>query len=162
MRFFLFLCFLALCAATPLEEKNMKLQRGGCPAFWFSFNGRCFRYVATRMTWADAELYCLSLGANLVSIHSEEEHNFVYTLIQTFDPAEGHTWIGLTDQHKESRWMWSDGSRADFLFWNPGEPNNSGGSEACVDTICGMKKKWNDARCSLLFPFVCALRPTCP
>ncbi|XP_029976922.1 ladderlectin-like [Salarias fasciatus] len=162
MMFFLFLCFLALCAATPLEEKNTKLQRGGCPAFWFNFNGRCFRYFATDRTWAAAERHCVSLGANLVSIHSEEEHNFVNTLIRNFDLTEGRTWIGLSDIHEESSWMWSDGSRVDFVFWKTGEPNNNGGPEPCVETSFGVNKKWNDERCSRMEPFVCALRTICP
>ncbi|XP_029976939.1 lactose-binding lectin l-2-like [Salarias fasciatus] len=162
MMFFLFLCFLALCAATPLEEKNTKLQRGGCPAFWFNFNGRCFRYFATAKTWAAAERHCVSLGANLVSIHSVQEHNFVKSLIQNFDHAEGRTWIGLTDLHEDSRWMWSDGSRVNFVFWSPGEPNNYGGPESCVETNLGASKKWNDVKCSRMQPFVCALGTVCP
>ncbi|XP_029977032.1 ladderlectin-like [Salarias fasciatus] len=161
MMFFLFLCFLALCAAAPLEEKNTKLQRGGCPPFWFNFNGRCFRYFSTGVRWAEAELHCVSLEANLVSIHSVEEHNFVNTLIQNFDPAQGFTWIGLTDLHMNSRWMWSDGSRVDFVFWSPGEPSNASG-EACVVTNFRTSKKWNDTACSGVRPFVCALRTAYP
>uniref|UniRef100_A0A8C4H7P4 C-type lectin domain-containing protein n=1 Tax=Dicentrarchus labrax TaxID=13489 RepID=A0A8C4H7P4_DICLA len=56
-----------------------------------------YKYVATRLTWADAELYCVSEKANLVSIHRR-------------------SWIRLSDIHKEGRWMWSDGV-AD-LKWN--------------------------------------------
>uniref|UniRef100_A0A3B4ZHN7 C-type lectin domain-containing protein n=1 Tax=Stegastes partitus TaxID=144197 RepID=A0A3B4ZHN7_9TELE len=83
--------------------------RGTCPMFWYSYNGRCYKYVASRLTWADAELHCLSEGANLVSIHSLQEHNFVNSLIENFDPARAYTWIGLSDIHKEGSWMWSDG-----------------------------------------------------
>lgn len=56
------------------------------------------------MTWVDEELFCSSEGANLVSIHSQEEQNFVQTLIQNFDHTMGHTWIRLSDIHKEGRW----------------------------------------------------------
>uniref|UniRef100_A0A672HIJ5 C-type lectin domain-containing protein n=1 Tax=Salarias fasciatus TaxID=181472 RepID=A0A672HIJ5_SALFA len=64
-------------SAAPLEEKNTKLQRGGCPPFWYGFNDRCYRYVAAHRTWIDAERHCVSLGANLVSIHRVQEHEFV-------------------------------------------------------------------------------------
>ncbi|XP_029976945.1 lactose-binding lectin l-2-like [Salarias fasciatus] len=163
MMLFLFLCFLALCAAAPLEEKNMKLQRRGCPPFWFNFKDRCYRYVAADKTWADAELYCVSQGANLVSIHSKEEHNFVNWLIKGLNPQQNYTWIGLSDVHKEGAWiwsdgawMWSDGSRFDFAVWDVGQPDNYQGIEHCGHTNFGKLFQWNDARCSFLWHFVCA------
>uniref|UniRef100_A0AAZ1XN60 C-type lectin domain-containing protein n=1 Tax=Oreochromis aureus TaxID=47969 RepID=A0AAZ1XN60_OREAU len=42
------------------------------PVFWYSFSGHCCSYTAKFKTWADAELHCVSEGANLVSIHSLE------------------------------------------------------------------------------------------
>ena len=33
----------------PLAE--MKLQRGNCPMFWYSYNDRCYKYVATGMCY---------------------------------------------------------------------------------------------------------------
>ncbi|CAN9503894.1 unnamed protein product [Ophioblennius macclurei] len=162
MMFFLFLLGLALCAATPVKEKSFQLQRSGCPLFWYSFKGRCYQYVASHMEWADAELHCVSQGGNLVSIHSVEEQNFVASLIKNFDPEEGVTWIGLSDLHKESRWMWSDGSRVNFVFWGSGQPDNLGNYEHCAEVNWLPANKWNDSRCSHTFPSVCALRTACP
>uniref|UniRef100_A0A3P9N603 C-type lectin domain-containing protein n=1 Tax=Poecilia reticulata TaxID=8081 RepID=A0A3P9N603_POERE len=86
----LFLLFgLSLAAVVPSDRQEMTLRRGGCPPFWFIFNGRCYKYVATLMTWADAEQHCVTQGANLVSIHSVEEDNFVKLLIRNFDPTQG-------------------------------------------------------------------------
>ena len=62
---------LALGAVSPsADPAEVKLERGSCPMFWFSFNGHCYKYMASSLTWADAELYCVSQGANLGSIHS--------------------------------------------------------------------------------------------
>uniref|UniRef100_A0A672Y6Y3 C-type lectin domain-containing protein n=1 Tax=Sphaeramia orbicularis TaxID=375764 RepID=A0A672Y6Y3_9TELE len=135
---------------------SLLLQRGGCPMFWFNFNGRCYKYVATPMTWADAELYCVSQRANLVSIHSLEEHNFVKILIQNFDHAQGWTWIGLSDTQKEGTWMWSDGCPVDFVLWDNGQPDNAGQTEHCVHNNLGENLKWNDLPCSRALPSVCA------
>ncbi|XP_042291262.1 lactose-binding lectin l-2-like [Thunnus maccoyii] len=162
MLLFLFLFGLALGAESPSGDHEMKLQRGNCPMFWYSFQGRCYKYVSTHMTWADAELHCVSEKANLVSVHSLEEQNFVKSLIKNFDHAEGYTWIGLSDTQKEGGWMWSDGSAVNFAFWSSGEPNNEGGKEDCVHNNYGTDLKWNDHSCSLTFPSVCASRIDCP
>uniref|UniRef100_A0A3P8VHM8 C-type lectin domain-containing protein n=1 Tax=Cynoglossus semilaevis TaxID=244447 RepID=A0A3P8VHM8_CYNSE len=161
---FLLLFTLALGAASASNSSASSepvniLQRGGCPLFWFSFNSRCYKYVSTHLAWADAELYCVSEGANLVSIHSTEEQSFVRSLVQNFDHAEGWTWIGFSDIHKEGSWMWSDGCPAKFL----GEPNNGGGIENCGHTNFGTAKNWNDYPCHYKFPSLCATRlASCP
>ncbi|XP_012715447.1 lactose-binding lectin l-2-like [Fundulus heteroclitus] len=158
MMLFFFLFGLSLAAVAPSDGQEMKLLRGDCPMFWYSFNGRCYKYMATDMTWADAELYCLSENANLVSIHSLDEHNFVKFLIKNFDPAQGDTWIGLSDIHKEGKWMWSDGTVARYALWSAGQPDNSEGNEHCGLTTYGPEKNWNDDSCSMRFPSVCASR----
>ena len=128
---------------------------------WARFNNRYYKYVATRMTWADAELYCVSQGANLVSIHSLDEENFVKTLIKSIDHAEGGTWIGLSDLHKAGRWMWSDGCAVKFTFWLPGQPNNLS-VQNCGYNNYYTDKKWNDNQCTDRLPSVCASRIMCP
>ncbi|XP_060948514.1 lactose-binding lectin l-2-like [Limanda limanda] len=163
----LFLLFtLTLGAVSPSDGPEVKLQRGSCPSFWFSFNNRCYKYVATELNRADAEFHCVSQGANLVSIHSLDEENFITrppaSLIKNFDHAEGFTWIGLSDIHKEGRWMWSDGCAVDFTFWATGEPNNLRGRENCGHNNLFTEKKWNDESCSVPFASVCASRITCP
>ncbi|KAG8005154.1 Lactose-binding lectin l-2 [Nibea albiflora] len=162
MLLFFFLFGLALGAVPPSEDHRLKLQRGNCPMFWYSFNGRCYKYVASYLTWAEAELYCLSEKANLVSIHSLEEHNFIRDLSKNFDPFQGPTWIGLSDTQKEGGWMWSDGSAVDFLLWDAGEPDNGDGNEDCAHINHGSDLKWNDYPCSKQFTFVCEARPVCP
>ncbi|XP_034083098.1 lactose-binding lectin l-2-like [Gymnodraco acuticeps] len=159
MLVFLFLLGLALGAVSSSDDPEMVLERSSCPSFWFSFNGRCYKYIATKMTWADAELHCLSQGGNLVSIHGKREESFVKLLIKNFDLAQGPTWIGLSDIHKEGSWMWSDGCVAKFLFWNKGEPNNRRGEDCVHNNWSGM---WNDKTCSTTFPSVCASHTTCP
>ncbi|XP_071356807.1 lactose-binding lectin l-2-like [Trachinotus anak] len=158
----LFLFGLTLGAESHSNEHQVKLQRGSCPMFWYNFNGRCYKYVATHLSWADAELHCVSEGANLVSIHSLDEHNFVKSLIKNFDHTDGHTWIGLSDTQKEGGWMWSDGSKVNFALWRAGQPDNYKGNEDCGHMNYGNDLKWNDVICSDTYPSVCVARKTCP
>ncbi|KAM9340266.1 lactose-binding lectin l-2-like [Symphorus nematophorus] len=111
MLLFLFLFGLALGAESEVQSDDpaVEVVRGSCPDFWSSFNNTCYKYISTHFTWADAELHCVSEGANLVSIHTMEERNFIKALIKNFDPADGHTWIGLSDVHKEGKWMCFNG-----------------------------------------------------
>ncbi|KAM4549917.1 ladderlectin-like [Fundulus diaphanus] len=161
MMMFFLLFGLSLAAVAPSDGQEMKLLRGGCPVFWYNFDGRCYKYVATLMTWVDAELHCVSQGANLVSIHSQREENFVKRLIRNFDPAQAPNWIGLFDAQRDGTFFWSDGSRFNFRYWNAGEPNNAGGPESCVHTNWGPARKWNDKLCTEKYAFVCKARPPC-
>ncbi|XP_049459294.1 uncharacterized protein LOC125905407 isoform X2 [Epinephelus fuscoguttatus] len=43
MLLFLFMFGLALGAVSPSDAHQVKLQRGACPMFWYSFNGRCYK-----------------------------------------------------------------------------------------------------------------------
>uniref|UniRef100_A0A8C6SE85 C-type lectin domain-containing protein n=1 Tax=Neogobius melanostomus TaxID=47308 RepID=A0A8C6SE85_9GOBI len=142
---------------------KVKLERGSCPLFWFSFQGRCYKYVSSRLTWADAELHCVAEQANLVSIHSMEEHKFVKSLIENFDHRQGCTWMGLSDTHKERAWMWSDGCPVTFLLFGSEQPDNEGGNEHCGEIHGNLERNWNDQPCSVTLPSVCASRiPVCP
>ncbi|CAB1437078.1 unnamed protein product [Pleuronectes platessa] len=94
-------------------------------------------------------------GANLVSIHSLDEENFIKALIKDFDHAEGWTWIGLSHVHKQRSWMWSDGSAVKFTFWSQGQPDHLD-KEDCIHTNFQAAKKWNDLHCNGLIPSVCA------
>lgn len=126
--------------------------------FWYSFSGRCYKYVATQMNWADAELHCVSLKANLVSIHSPEENTFIQNMLQSYTLEQEYTWIGLSDLHKEGAWMWSDGSPVDFELWGRDQPDNAKALEDCVEYNWAGEPKWNDCWCSNTFPFICVAR----
>uniref|UniRef100_A0A8C8DR28 C-type lectin domain-containing protein n=1 Tax=Oryzias sinensis TaxID=183150 RepID=A0A8C8DR28_9TELE len=123
-------------------ESSGTLLRGNCPMFWYSYGDRCYKYVATPMTWGNAELHCVSQNANLM-------------LIQNFDPAEAFTWIGLSDAQEEGGWLWSDGTKVDFQAWDPPQPDNWDGDENCGNTNFGINKEWNDFPCRHTYSFVC-------
>ncbi|KAK1879694.1 Lactose-binding lectin l-2 [Dissostichus eleginoides] len=159
MLVFLFLLGLVPVALYSSDDPQMEPRQTNCPSLWTSFDGRCYKYIGTQATWARAELQCVSQGGNLVSIHSRAEEDFVKLLIKLSDPAEGITWIGLSDIYEQGRWVWSDGCAAKYFFWKQGEPNNQGGNEHCV--FNNWSGKWNDTPCSLTLPSVCASRTTC-
>ncbi|CAL8292931.1 unnamed protein product [Boreogadus saida] len=149
----------------PSADSKVKLERGSCPSFWYDSGTDCYKYVASHLNWADAELYCQSFSANLVSFHNASEMIFITTLIENFDPTKGRHWIGFSDLQKEGSWMWSDGSPRDFANWLPKQPNNDAGVQHCAHIAYweeGRKYGWNDLACTDVASSVCKLRKTCP
>ncbi|XP_028254435.1 galactose-specific lectin nattectin-like [Parambassis ranga] len=97
---------------------------------------------------------CLSLGGNLASIHNRTENTFLSELVRTACGSYSSTWVGGHDGVKEGQWMWTDGSKFDYQTWGQGEPNNLG-EEDCLH-IYFTAEYWNDRRCDLTLPFICA------
>ncbi|KAK7933320.1 hypothetical protein WMY93_004216 [Mugilogobius chulae] len=112
--------------------------------------------IYVKKTSVDAEKSCQSFGANLASIHSDEENSFISELIKTTTGAYTVTLIGGSDAMQEGKWLWSDGSVWGFTSWNSGEPNNHNGYENCIETNAGKPRMWNDVPCAFRYIFVCA------
>lgn len=103
------------------------------------FNGHTYRVVRKNMGWESARKACENEGGHLVTITSEEEQQFIQTLIQN---SQG-LFIGLArDENDPSQWKWVTDEAFDYACWNSGEPNNSGGEEDCA-TLWN-NYKWND------------------
>ena len=60
---------------------------------WKEFGGRCYKVVTNKLAWAGAEADCMSMGAHLVGIGTEQEQLFVANEVNTLNE---HMWIGLS------------------------------------------------------------------
>ncbi|XP_039678906.1 type-2 ice-structuring protein-like [Perca fluviatilis] len=140
------------------EEKSHIVKRSSsCPSGWTGYNGRCFLYVPTAMTWADAEKNCLYHGGNLASVHSFNEHHVIQSMILRITHMYPLAWLGGSDAQQEGSWFWSDGTPFRFNFWSPGQPDNRANAN-CLLMNFGDQKKFDDQPCNYRMPFVCAKR----
>nr|XP_011422437.3 macrophage mannose receptor 1 isoform X2 [Crassostrea gigas] len=122
-----------------------------CDGHWVLFNGNCYQFNDTKLTWLNARTTCQGMGADLVTINSAN--------IQSFVQRQSHGneyWIGLNDRTRERSWQWLDGhTGSKYYNWNAHEPNNLG-TENCVEmNFMNHAGKWNDRRCSTLVRFIC-------
>ncbi|XP_055789365.1 ladderlectin-like [Salvelinus fontinalis] len=140
------------------QEEGAAESDRPCPGGWTKYESRCFMFVNTAMTWPQAENYCLSLEANLASVHNCGENSHLQQLVLKNTGQHQATWIGGSDAVKSKQWFWSDGSKFDYQNWEKGEPNNYGDIERCLQMNYGDDKKWNDLNCGEKLPLVCALR----
>ena len=72
------------------------------------------------------------MGGHLATIASRAENDFVLGLarrgIERLGRFDG-VWLGATDEVRENRWEWVDGSKGTFTKWDPGQPKNKNGEE---------------------------------
>uniref|UniRef100_A0AAZ3R3B2 C-type lectin domain-containing protein n=1 Tax=Oncorhynchus tshawytscha TaxID=74940 RepID=A0AAZ3R3B2_ONCTS len=88
---------IALGEAVTLDEASKTDKKSPCPKDWFQFNSRCFMFVQTARTWPEAENTVKYLGANLASVHSSEESQFLQAVVLIKTGDFPLTWIGGYD-----------------------------------------------------------------
>ncbi|XP_052353941.1 ladderlectin-like [Oncorhynchus keta] len=162
---------LLLSAAFALGDANALIEEDLCPSGWTKYGSICLMFVKTTRSWPEAERYCVSLGdqlvsvpnvveylgANLASVHSSEEDQFLQALVLVKTVSFPPTWIGGFYSVKDRRWFWSDGSDFDHQNWAEGRPG-AGAIETCIHINFGGQKRWNNALCGSSLPSVCSLR----
>uniref|UniRef100_A0A8D2E091 Fc epsilon receptor II n=1 Tax=Sciurus vulgaris TaxID=55149 RepID=A0A8D2E091_SCIVU len=126
-----------------------------CPERWLHFQQKCYYFGKGAKRWVQARFTCSDLEGRLVSVHSQEEQDFL-----TKHADKRGSWIGLRDLDLEGEFIWMDGSPVGYSNWNPREPNNQDQGEDCV--MMRGSGKWNDASCrSQLDAWVCERLATC-
>ncbi|XP_042638610.1 low affinity immunoglobulin epsilon Fc receptor [Orycteropus afer afer] len=138
---------------------ELKIANGSvcntCPEKWINFQRKCYYFGEGAQMWIQAKYACNDLHAQLVSIHSPEEQDFLSR------HAKKDSWTGLQDLDVEGEFIWLDGSPVDYSNWRPGEPNNQDPGENCMMMV-GSSGQWNDAFCrSQLEGWVCQQLATC-
>ncbi|KAK9960245.1 hypothetical protein ABG768_010320 [Culter alburnus] len=120
-----------------------------CPPGWTNFGVRCYKYFSQSVNWITAEK--LSNCANLASVHSKLENDFLLSLV----PSSTLAWVGAHDGEQEGQWLWSDGIAYDYTNWCSNEPNNYNGAENCLEISWTSNHCWNDASCLGSKKYVC-------
>ena len=87
--------------------------------------------------------------AELVSLHSDEEQQFVAGLNSAEFPWLG----GQRDPLNLNNWVWSDGTAWDYTNWLTGQPDNWNNNERCAHMASS--HEWNDITCGDQRAFVC-------
>ena len=125
-----------------------------CLEGWSRYGDHCYQGFKTKHQWEGARKACLLLNADLVSISSQAENDFVETVMKSLGIQ--CAWIGLTrvSAGYVDVLEWSDGTPFTFRSFRSDEP--SGGQEHCV--ALEVNKDWNDVECLLHNYYVCEKR----
>ncbi|XP_056147018.1 macrophage mannose receptor 1 [Lampris incognitus] len=126
-----------------------------CPeSDWYEFGEFCYKPFEEKKTWNNAHDACRGLGAELVSVLSMTEQNWLESYLYL---ATSDVWTGLNDLVVPGMFTWSDKHMVTFTYWAPGEPNNHDGfKEDCVEML-HQNGRWNDVTCTELNTYICKM-----
>ncbi|XP_034717121.1 ladderlectin-like [Etheostoma cragini] len=144
----------ALCFITLISFLIVPARFDFCLDGWHSFRGNCYYLANFNYPWSNAESYCASFGGSLASVHNILEYNFLQRLVKT----GGHTLAWIGGYYFQGFWRWEDGSVFDYR--NAGSMSSTS-SYQCLQVNSQTSQGWSNNGCSLSYPFVCQINPTC-
>uniref|UniRef100_A0A8C2WNX0 C-type lectin domain-containing protein n=1 Tax=Cyclopterus lumpus TaxID=8103 RepID=A0A8C2WNX0_CYCLU len=151
-------CYKLVEVPATWDAAQMSCEHDGkCLPFWILYGRYCY-YVYNGQkgfSWPDSRHYCQTVKADLASLHSRAEVEFIrnlnYTKYHNVD-------VFLFLFQLYLGWGWTDGTALGFLNWSPGEPNTAFhpgevGEESCVEMY--PDGRWNDNNCLQKRGFAC-------
>lgn len=146
----------------------------GCEDKWITGPTGCYRLFSGSISRLSAENKCKSVNGHLVKIETQEENNFLSSILRI--RKEKHYW--LTDGVKEKNWIWkTDGKPISSSFWFPGwepqsqfpKPSNNT-LKRCLALANAFKYEdskylseyfyWGDINCNNVGNFICETEKT--
>jgi len=127
-----------------------------CREGYSFFSGSCYTLVTLNNNYEKAANFCNSIGSFLVSIGSQEELDFVISLMPEYmvDVA-----IGLNDVEDEGTFVYTEnGQEASFTAWADGQPRTKNNFD-CVFLDAGEDYAYKTMKCKMQTPFVCEYHP---
>ncbi|KAI8507076.1 hypothetical protein Bbelb_155150 [Branchiostoma belcheri] len=135
------------CACNPGWTGHSCHLAKPCPVGWRGYKNHCYKLMRDKVKWDKAKKRCDQLGANLASITSYGEANFVNNIITGAPVGKWGihlVWFGL---HRNDGFRkFTDGSQVYYKNWEPGQPNNKRDIWAGQNCV-GMYSKRISAEC---------------
>lgn len=107
-----------------------------------SVGDKIFRTANSEKPFEDAQEICRQAGGQLASPRSDTENVAIQQLITAHNKA---AFLSMTDVGTEGKFTYPSGEPLVYSNWAPGEPNNNGGAENCVEIFTN--GQWNDKAC---------------
>uniref|UniRef100_G1QC23 C-type lectin domain-containing protein n=1 Tax=Myotis lucifugus TaxID=59463 RepID=G1QC23_MYOLU len=104
---------------------------------------KVFKSAGFLKTFFEARQVCAHAGGQLPSPRSAAENHALQLLLDVEN--KGAAFLSMTDFKTKGWFTYPGGKSLVYSNWAPGEPNNKGGKERCVEMYTN--GKWNDKPC---------------
>uniref|UniRef100_A0A7M4FX82 Pulmonary surfactant-associated protein D-like n=1 Tax=Crocodylus porosus TaxID=8502 RepID=A0A7M4FX82_CROPO len=101
----------------------------------FAANGSAGDYKTSKAT-------CSRAGGHLASPRTSSENGAIQQIIQRYNKA---AYLDINDMETEGIFKYQSMEVIGYVNWAPGEPNDTGGGEDCVEMYTD--GRWNDRSC---------------
>lgn len=133
---------LAVCTAPDEPEPDDTAEEGTASINWKTNPTNNGEYALIECgTFSECKIQAAQAGAQLTSITSAAENQWIADNFVPSTSKNNGAWIGLNDVQQEGNYTWESDEAFSYSNWNGGEPNNVN-EEDVVSMIRG--GKWND------------------
>uniref|UniRef100_A0A3Q2HFG6 Surfactant protein D n=1 Tax=Equus caballus TaxID=9796 RepID=A0A3Q2HFG6_HORSE len=103
---------------------------------------KIFKTGGFEKSFEEAQQVCTQAGGQLASPRSAAENEALQQLVTAQNKI---AFLSMTDATTEGKFTYPTGETLVYSNWAPGEPNNNGEAENCVEIFTN--GKWNDKNC---------------
>ena len=125
----------------------------------FALEGKCYHFISSLSNHANAQTFCnVELGGVLFEPQSKEINDKIFNASVEYFGQETPIWIGIDDLNHEGFFVYSSNqTELEFENWLPGQPNNGGFGENCVDfrPYWSRAGQWMDSDCNIPHNSIC-------
>ncbi|RXN33027.1 arachidonate 5-lipoxygenase-like protein [Labeo rohita] len=111
-----------------------KAQSLNCDMTSTTFKGKLYFFSCDKLNWLCSRAFCVSKGADLVTITSQTEQRFLLSKIKDWN------WIGLNDLETEGHWVWVNNQTLN----ETGVQSISRMLNVPVSTVGAIIRKWKE------------------
>uniref|UniRef100_A0AC34Q801 C-type lectin domain-containing protein n=1 Tax=Panagrolaimus sp. JU765 TaxID=591449 RepID=A0AC34Q801_9BILA len=137
---------IGLSATTPTTKQ--------CPPNSFeSFaSSQCYQVFNDTKYFMDAELFCMTLGGHLASIHNAFDNMMISGKARQLVGAEAVIFTGGNNLETPDKWQWMD--KTPMNYTDMDYPENDSTNRNCL-MIYTVHGRWNYGDCYVPSPYVC-------
>nr|XP_028598882.1 macrophage mannose receptor 1-like [Podarcis muralis] len=122
---------------------------------WFIYQRTMYLLSRDQDSWADSKKKCEREGAQLLSMETYQEQNFINEQVQK---RNKFFWFGVF-KDKAKKWRWLSGIEAIITYWKPDEPKNEDRNHcAAIGLDCG-SNCWIALHCEQRLGYICKKVP---
>ncbi|RWS22286.1 hypothetical protein B4U80_11659, partial [Leptotrombidium deliense] len=145
---YVFQLFSLLCLTRLMAEMHVN-----CPAGWKRWNQKCFWASNALVNFNQNRRECELFNAQMVSIETSEENEFVYSLTKN-----DWFWVGLhVSGNNTDNFWWTNGKKVNFKNWASGQPDELKSAEGGCVVFVGSTRKWDDISCTRVANKMCQI-----